>query len=60
MHIKQSIQHVDKAVVRQAGYQSHKEMKKSMFVRAKVSDETYPFPVLPSLLTRLLYLYYVW
>ncbi|KAI0809850.1 fungal-specific transcription factor domain-containing protein [Xylaria sp. FL0064] len=27
--------HVDKAVVRQAGYQSHKEMKKSMFVRAK-------------------------
>ncbi|KAK5630514.1 hypothetical protein RRF57_006229 [Xylaria bambusicola] len=27
--------HVDKVIVRQAGYQSHKEMKKSMFVRAK-------------------------
>ncbi|KAF2972454.1 hypothetical protein GQX73_g1159 [Xylaria multiplex] len=27
--------HIDKAVVRQAGYQSHKEMKKSMFTRAK-------------------------
>ncbi|KAI3316847.1 hypothetical protein HD806DRAFT_527558 [Xylariaceae sp. AK1471] len=27
--------YVDKAVVRQAGYQSHKEMKKSMFIRAK-------------------------
>ncbi|KAI0903083.1 fungal-specific transcription factor domain-containing protein [Ustulina deusta] len=27
--------HVDKTVVRQAGYQSHKEMKKSMFARAK-------------------------
>ncbi|KAI8946739.1 hypothetical protein F4801DRAFT_563370 [Xylaria longipes] len=27
--------HVDEAVVRQAGYQSHKEMKKVMFTRAK-------------------------
>ncbi|KAJ8129427.1 hypothetical protein O1611_g4205 [Lasiodiplodia mahajangana] len=27
--------HVDMAVVRQAGYQSHKEMKKAMFTRAK-------------------------
>ncbi|KAI1747776.1 hypothetical protein F4782DRAFT_398041 [Xylaria castorea] len=27
--------HIDEAVVRQAGYQSHKEMKKVMFTRAK-------------------------
>ncbi|KAI1503158.1 hypothetical protein F5X99DRAFT_376070 [Biscogniauxia marginata] len=30
-----AVNYVDKAVVRQAGYQSHKEMKKSMFMRAK-------------------------
>ncbi|KAI0479874.1 hypothetical protein F4859DRAFT_477602 [Xylaria cf. heliscus] len=27
--------HVDEAIVRQAGYQSHKDMKKAMFTRAK-------------------------
>lgn len=31
------MQHIDEAVVRQAGYQSHKEMKKVMFTRAKAS-----------------------
>ncbi|KAH6985272.1 C6 transcription factor [Ilyonectria destructans] len=32
--------YVDKAVVHQAGYQSHKEMKKSMFIRAKANRIT--------------------
>lgn len=37
-HVNQVLQHVDKEVVYQAGYQSHKEMRKSMFTRAKASS----------------------
>lgn len=52
------MQYVDKAVVHQAGYQSHKEMKKSMFIRAKVSFPGYfskegSLPLSRSLLTPL-------
>lgn len=38
MWVNLVLQHVDKEVVYQAGYQSHKEMRKSMFTRAKASE----------------------
>lgn len=45
LRVLTELQYVDKAVVLQAGYQSHKDMKKAMFSRAKVRTQI--IPILP-------------